>query len=96
MHQQKLIRNGISATIPTASHHVNDRGVVDVDSRQILGEDTDAQQEIRIVNRFHLDSSNGLLAMILDLRMQLVPVLVPIVAVLGPHGFPWLVRRKPS
>ena len=62
------------------------RDMVNVDARQILEEDAD--EHLRCVNRVHLDSSNGLLAILPDLLVQLVPVLVPIVAGLGPHKVP--------
>ena len=96
MHSQKLIRKGIgpARTFPTTSLHVDDLGVVDAHPRQILEEDVDVKQEIRLVNRVHPDSSNGLLAMHPDLLVQLLPALVPIVAGLGPHGFPWRVRSS--
>ena len=45
-----------NASIPTASVHVGDLGVVNVNARQILG-DGGAYQEIRFVNRVHLDSN---------------------------------------
>ena len=62
--------------------------MVDVGARQIFEEDAGVLQELRFANRVYLDSSDGLLAMLPDLLVQLDPVLVPIVAGLGPYGVP--------
>ena len=83
IHSQKLIRKGIgpARALPQQDFML----MIPVWSTSTS---TLARSSMRCVNRVHLDSSNGLLAILPVLLVQLVPVLVPIVAGLGPRGFP--------